>query len=105
MLAHCRRHFPGTEILEPKHLFNSSADWRAKWPGVLAGIDQLVFFDDGEPDWIGAGVMREIHDAFELGKPIWYLDDGDRLHPFDAVRLEVAADGTMTKLARVRLLD
>lgn len=105
MLGHCRRLFRGAEILEPKFLFDSSADWREKWPCTLAGLGQLVFFHDGQPDWIGAGVLREIHDAFALGKPIWHLDDAGQLHPFEAVRLEVAANGTMPKLARVRLLD
>ena len=103
MLAYCRAALPDAEILEPKHLFHSSTDWRAKWPDVLGRIDQLVFFHDADPDWVGAGVIREIHDTFELGKSICYLDDGGQLHPFEAVRFEFPEDATIAKLARVRM--
>ncbi len=105
MLGHCHRLFPGAKVLEPKFLFDSADDWRTKWPGTLAGIDQLVFFHDGNPDWIGAGVLREVHDAFDLGKPIWCLDDDGHLHPFEAVKLRVARNATMARIAHVRLLE
>jgi len=31
-LAQIARHFPGAEILQARHLFDSTADWRRRWP-------------------------------------------------------------------------
>lgn len=49
--------------------------------------------------------MRELSDAYELGVPISYLSDDGRVHAFEAVRMDVAQHPTMTRFARVHVLD
>jgi len=70
--------YPNEQILEPRLLFASHEDWRARCPGVLGRVARVVFFanDDGS---LGAGVVRELHDARWHNVPIAFASDDGAL--------------------------
>jgi hypothetical protein len=86
-------------VLDPARLFSSSAEWRERWPGVLRGIDVVVFVA-GPGGWIGAGVLQEVLDGRLRGLPVLHLR-GDRLLPLGRVRLRVAGGADARRMARV----
>ncbi len=75
---------PGVPIIHARDAFTSTADWRARWPAVLARLAGLVFIAD-EAGYIGAGVWREMGDALAHGLPVLYLDDRGDVHPYHAL--------------------
>ena len=53
--ARARERFPGSEVLPARGMFASAAQWRARWPDILATLSVVVFIAD-ENGWIGWGV-------------------------------------------------
>jgi hypothetical protein len=93
---------PGVDLLQARDLYRSTADWKARWPDVLASLDRVVFIT--APDRvIGGGVMAEIVDARLRNLPVDYLDERGRLHPIQDVVVELLAQGNPFRIARVRL--
>ncbi len=70
--------YPNEPVFEPRHLFAGHDDWRAQWPDIVRSIARLVFFanDDGS---LGAGVVRELHDARWHNVPIAFASDDGTL--------------------------
>lgn len=79
-LIRIRRRYSEAEILEPRRLFKSTADWRAKWSSTLEHITELVFFCD-ESDHYGDGLAFELEDARLRHIPVWYLAPGGLFYP------------------------
>lgn len=99
-LRRLRAVLPRAEVVDPAELFVSSADWRARWPGVLAGLDAVVFLTarDGT---IGAGVAQEILDAHLRGLPVAHLTAAGKLVPAPGLRLRLLEAGDPRRFARV----
>jgi hypothetical protein len=57
-----------TQVIDARGQFSSNDDWREKWPGMVAGIDGVVFIAD-QDGYIGRGVLREIEDVRAKGGP------------------------------------
>lgn len=74
---------PKAEILAPRDLFTSHADWLEKWPGIVSQIDALVFFEDAG-GYIGYGVWTELNDAVAHGIPIRRLAPNGKLYEISA---------------------
>lgn len=92
--------FPHAEILAPRDLFTSNADWLNKWPGIVVQIDALVFFQDAQ-DFIGYGVWTEIHDAITHGVPVYLLADSS-LHLWPDVEISERRPTNWRQFARLR---
>lgn len=91
--------FPDAEILAPRDLFTSNSDWLRKWPGVVAQIDALIFFQDAQ-GYIGYGVWTEIHDAIDHGIPVSLLADSS-LHPWSTVEISERQPDNWRQYARI----
>jgi len=98
MLTEIARHFPRAEILQARHLFQSTADWRRRWPQLLPTLTGLVFFSDVDST-IGLGVWSEIQDAGDR-IPVWFLDDDGRMHLLANVAVHVTGH-TLSRFATV----
>lgn len=55
MLTQAQEHFPKAEVLPAAGVFESDADWRARWSEVLRSLSVLVFFPEVDGT-IGLGV-------------------------------------------------
>jgi len=76
ILALLRATYPNEPILEPRFLFTRHNDWRSRWPSIVCSIARVVFFANDDRS-LGAGVVREIHDARWHGVPTAFAaDDG-----------------------------
>lgn len=96
------QHFPRAEILQPRDLFHSTADWRRRWPRILPTLTDLVFFAETDRT-IGLGVWSELQDAAGC-IPVWFLDDDDRWHSLDDITVEVIGED-FSRFASVRVVD
>lgn len=96
------QHFPRAEILQPRELFRSTADWRSRWPQILPTLTDLVFFAETDHT-IGLGVWSELQDAAGV-IPVWFLDDDDWWHPLDDVTVEVTGE-SFSRFATVTVAD
>jgi hypothetical protein len=102
MLAYLRGHYPDAEILEPKHLFHSHAQWKVEWPELLSRIDAVVFFHDNDPDCIGHGVWAEINDAASADKRVEFLSDDGQLISPERLKFDAATPQSMRQFVHVR---
>ncbi len=91
--------FPDAEILSPRDLFTSNADWLRKWPGIVSQIDALVFFEDAD-GFIGYGVWTEINDALAHAIPVSLLRDSS-LHPWSTVEISDRRPTNWRQYARI----
>ncbi len=94
------QHFPRAEILQPRHLFQSTADWRRRWPRILPTLTDLVFFAETDRT-IGLGVWSEPDQDAARCVPVWFLADDDRWHSLDGVTVDV----TGVSLVRFATVD
>lgn len=101
-LALIAQHFPRAEILQPRDLFHSTADWRRRWSRILPTLTDLVFFAETDRT-IGLGVWSELQDAAGCIL-VWFLDDDDRWHALDGVSIQVTGD-SLARFASVRVVD
>ncbi len=99
MLTEIAQHYPRAEILQARHLFQSTADWRRRWPQLLPTLTGLVFFSDVDST-IGLGVWSEIQDAADR-IPVWFLDDDGRWHSLDHVAVHVTGQN-LSRFATVQ---
>jgi len=98
-IEHIAGLFPDAEILAPRDLFRSNADWLRKWPGIVSQIDALVFFEDAD-GWIGLGVWTETHDALAHGIPVSLLRDSS-LRPWSTVEVSERRPTNWRQYARL----
>jgi hypothetical protein len=70
-----RKRRPRARLVEPKRLWDSTAQWLRDWPHVLPTISALVFFTGDEG--LTPGVEREVDDALAAGLPVYCADFGD----------------------------
>jgi hypothetical protein len=84
-VARVRHSFLRAAILDARSAWSSTADWRHRWPHVLATLAAVVVLADY--GWIGAGVGKEVDDARATGVPIWHLTDDGALHPWTSVAI------------------
>lgn len=99
-LALIAQHFPRAEILQPRHLFQSTAEWQKRWPRILSTLTDLVFFAEIDRT-IGLGVWSELQDAADR-LPVWFLSDDDRWHSLDDVSIHVTGD-SLSRFATVSI--
>lgn len=98
-IGHIAGLFPDAEILAPRDLFTSNADWLSKWPGIVSQIDALIFFEDAA-GYIGLGVWTEISDAIAHAIPVSLLRDSS-LHPWSAVEISERRPTNWRQYARI----
>jgi hypothetical protein len=84
-VARVRHCFSRAAILDARSAWSSTADWRRRWPHVLATLAAVVVLADY--GWIGAGVVKEVDDARAADVPIWHLTDDGVLHPWESVAI------------------
>lgn len=99
-LAAVLGHFPAATLIEARTAFVSNADWRSRWPAVLATLAGLAFMAD-ESGAIGRGVLAEVMDAEAAGLPVWFCDGFGVLHPREAVAIVTTPDGDWARFATV----
>jgi hypothetical protein len=95
--------FPSSKLIVARNLWTDSADWLRRWPDILHTLDRLVYFLAADRT-IGAGVAREVADAYALGLPVCLLDGG-RLRDHSRVRWRWLAPGNRARVAFVPRIE
>jgi len=72
-----QRAMPDARLLPARDQFRSNHHWRRTWRSVLRLTDGLVFFTDTD-NTIGAGVARELRDAWDSGIPVFFLPHAEK---------------------------
>jgi hypothetical protein len=100
-LALCRieARFPAADVIPARRERRDSADWLARWPATVRTLDRLVYFPAADRT-IGAGVAREVIDAYALRLPV-HLLDGQRLRDHSVVTWRWLAPGERARVALV----
>jgi len=88
MSSRVAQRYPGATIMVARGMYESSHDWRKKWPEVLPRIDEFVFFAELDGT-VGMGVCKELHDADMGGIPIWYLHHDGRWFEPDVLEFTI----------------
>lgn len=90
-LISIKRFFRGSTIMPARDMFSDTQDWKRRWPELRHTFDGAVVVPDAD-GWIGAGVLYEVIDLLNLGKPVWCLN-GDP----DALFTVTSADERLVK--------
>jgi len=91
IIALVRVMYPNELLLEPCHLLANHEEWRTRWPGIVGSIARLVFFANDDAS-LGAGVLRELHDARWQNVPIEFASDDGTLVSTYALEFTSADD-------------
>jgi hypothetical protein len=70
---------PRVEVCED--LYRSNDEWGALWPLVSRRADCGVFLDHLN-GWVARGTWAEVTGLLAMGKPVWWLRDGEPAERF-----------------------
>ena len=101
IVSQLQHHFAGDRLLSARYLYTSTADWRMKWPKLLPTLDALLFIA-AEDGTIGSGVLREIIDVRNRGRPVHYVSESEYI-PLQRVHFQLPERPTSYQFLRVHI--